>query len=354
MRSLVPSASSRRAVRLVLGLASLVYALSVVGVAPVLAHDSASGTPDVTITIGSGLSDRDVRVSVGDIVRFVNRDDDRHRMRSRSGQEFDTGNLEPGDSYQVRLSVAGTYTYLDERNDDAAEYRGRIVVVSASSGSGGSAEGTTPPAGGSEAGGSTGGGAASSATVTIGDDFYDPTSVRIAVGGSVEFRNTGDDEHSATSAAFDTGVLSGGASARKTFPSAGTFAFLCIFHSDMRGTIEVVAPSGGGGGTEPVAPRRPHPDLDAVAGSDTSRRPDAATGRCAVRRVGGRRRFRVPPGDDRGRRRRQGHVDEPGCGPAFGHGEGRLVRQRDARERCHVRADLHDTRVVRLPLCVPP
>ena len=135
MRSFVPPTSSRRAVRLVLGLAVLVYALSVVGVAPVLAHDSASGTPDVTITIGSGLSDRDVRVSVGDIVRFVNRDDDRHRMRSRSGQEFDTGNLEPGDSYQVRLSVAGTYAYLDERNDDAAAYHGRIVVV-AGSGSG--------------------------------------------------------------------------------------------------------------------------------------------------------------------------------------------------------------------------
>ena len=112
----------------------------------------------MTITIGSGLSDRDVRVSVGDIVRFVNRDDDRHRMRSRSGQEFDTGNLEPGDSFQVRLSVAGTYAYLDERNDDAAAYRGRIVVVSGS-GSGGSAEGTTAAAGGSAAGGSTGGGA---------------------------------------------------------------------------------------------------------------------------------------------------------------------------------------------------
>ncbi len=253
MHSLVPPLASRRSVGLVLGLAALVYALSVVGAAPVHAHDSAAGTPDVTITIGSGLSDREVHVSVGDIVRFVNRDDDRHRMRSRSGSEFDTGNLEPGDSYQVRLSVAGTYAYLDERNDDAAAYHGRIVV-SSGSGPGGSAEGTTPPQGGA-AGGSTGGGAPSSATVTIGDDFYDPTSVRVAVGGTVAFRNTGDDEHSATSSAFDTGVLGGGASVSKTFKEAGSFAFLCIFHSDMRGTIEVVAPSGGGGGTEPVAPR---------------------------------------------------------------------------------------------------
>ena len=93
-------------------------------------------------------------------------------------------------------------------------YRGRIVVaVGSGSGSGGSAEGMPPRSGGSAAGGSTGGGAASSAIVTIGDDFYDPTSVRTAVGGTVEFRNTGGDEHSATSSAFDSGVLSGGASA---------------------------------------------------------------------------------------------------------------------------------------------
>ncbi len=264
MRSVVPPASSRRRIRLVLGFAAMIYAVSVVGVATVVAHDFDVGTPDVTITIRSGLSDRDVRVSVGDVVRFVNRDDDRHRMRSRSGQEFDTGNLEPGDSYQVRLSVAGTYAYLDERNDDAAAYRGRIVVVSGSGSGGGSAGGTTPPSGGS-AGGSAGGGAASSATMTIGDDFYDPTSVRIAVGGTVEFRNSGGDEHSATSSAFDTGVLGSGASVRKTFPSAGTFAFLCIFHSDMRGTIEVVAPDGGGDLTEPDAPRpTPTPTPSAV------------------------------------------------------------------------------------------
>jgi plastocyanin len=256
LHSFVPPASSRHAIRLVLGFAALTYALSVVGVAPVRAHDSAGGTPDVTITIGSGLSDRAVRVSVGDIVRFVNRDGDRHRMRSRSGPEFDTGNLEPGDSYQVRLSVAGTYAYHDERNDDAAAYRGRIVVTSdgGSGGSGGSTSDATQPSGGS-AGGSAGGGAASSATVTIGDDFYDPTSVRIAVGGTVAFRNTGDDEHSATSSAFDTGVLGGGASARKTFKTAGTFSFVCIFHSDMRGTIEVVAPSGGNAPPEPAAPQ---------------------------------------------------------------------------------------------------
>jgi plastocyanin len=216
------------------------------------------------------MSERDVRVSVGDVVRFVNRDDERHRMRSRSGpSEFDTGDLEPGEAYQVRLTEAGTYTYIDERNDDAAAYQGRIVVGSdggsasggtADGSTGGSTGGSTSPSGGSTppsggiADGSTGGTVATSASVTIGDDFYQPTSVRIAVSGAVTFRNTGGDEHSATSSAFDTGVLGGGTSARKTFHAAGTYAFLCIFHSDMRGTVEVVGPDRPGT-AQPEAPR---------------------------------------------------------------------------------------------------
>src|SRR5918994_5130110 len=88
--------------------------LLAVTVSPVRAEDSAPGSPDVTITLRDGVSDRDVSVPRGGIVRFVNRDDERHRMRSRYGEEFDTGNLEPGESFQVRLSTAGTYTYIDE------------------------------------------------------------------------------------------------------------------------------------------------------------------------------------------------------------------------------------------------
>lgn len=241
MLSLVLPDPSHRGSRLALGTAALLFSLFVGAVAPVLAHDSAAGSAAVTITIRSGLSDRDVRVRAGDIVRFVNRDGERHRMRSRSGPgEFDTGNLEPGEAYQVRLSVAGTYAYLDERDDDAAAYRGQIVV-----GSGGGTKSTA----------ASSGGVASSATVSIGDDFYQPTSIRIAVGGTVTFRNAGGDEHSATSSGFDTGVLSGGASVRKTFKAPGTFAFLCVFHSDMRGTVEVVAAGAGGFAPAPVAPK---------------------------------------------------------------------------------------------------
>ncbi len=257
MRSLfLPARRGRLVQHVGLAILAATYALSV-AVVPALAHDDdVSGPADIIITIGSGLSDRDVGAWVGDIVRFVNRDDQRHRMRSRSGPEFDTGDLEPGESGQVRLSAAGTYSYVDERDRDAAAYRGRIVVGSASgsaSRASGSAGGTTGGTTGGAAGGTTGGSAATSATVTIGDDFYQPTSVRITAGGTVTFQNTGGDEHSATSSAFDTGVLGGGSSVAKTFEDAGTFDFLCIFHSDMRGTIQVVAAASGA--AAPEAPR---------------------------------------------------------------------------------------------------
>ena len=210
---------------------------------PVLAHDEVAGTPDVTIAIGRGLSDRDVRVDVGDIVRFVNRDDERHRMRSRSGERgFDTGNLEPGESAQVRISTAGTYTYLDERERDDSRYHGRIV---AAGGSTGSTAGTAQtPAG--------------TATVTIGDRVFQPAQTTITVGGTVTFQNADSDEHTATSADaggdIDSGVLSPGASHDETFPDAGTFDFLCAIHPDMRGTISVV-----GEAPKPATPSTPTP-----------------------------------------------------------------------------------------------
>lgn len=229
----------------VLGVAVQTLALSV---GPVRADDSVAGTPDATITLRGGLSDRDVSVPSGGIVRFVNRDGDRHRMRSRSGDGFDTGNLEPGESFQVRLPSAGTFTYVDEREDDDTRYHGRIRVAG-----GGNTTGTTGP---------TGGGAPASATVSIGDGFFQPSDTRVAVGGTVTFRNDDGDEHTATSAGpggIDSGTLGSGATYRKTFAEAGTFAFLCAFHSDMRGTIQVVAASGQAAPPAPPAAVAPSP-----------------------------------------------------------------------------------------------
>ena len=218
--------------------------LLVVAVVPVRADDSAPGSPDVTITLRNGLSDRDVSVPRGGIVRFVNRDDERHRMRSRSGDGFDTGNLEEGESFQVRMSTAGTFTYIDEREDDDARYFGRIRVTGGSSGGSG---GTTGAGDGANGGATAGGAPRAIATVTIADEAFDPGTTTITVGGTVTFENLDGDEHTATSAGtggIDSGVLGTGATYKKTFADAGSFPFLCIIHPEMRGTIEVVGQAG--------------------------------------------------------------------------------------------------------------
>lgn len=207
---------------------ALFFVLFAVLAAPVSAHDSVAGTPDATITLRSGLSDREVSVPAGGIVRFVNRDDERHRLRSRTRDGFDTGDLEPGQSTQVRLSGAGTYTYLDERDDDNARYHGRIVV--------GEAQAEAPGAPGEPVDGS--------ATVAIGDRVFQPGTTRITAGGTVTFRNEDGDSHTATGGIIDSGTLSPGATYKKAFPSAGTYDFLCIFHPEMQGTIRVVDAAG--------------------------------------------------------------------------------------------------------------
>ncbi len=203
-----------------------------------------------TVRITSTLEPARLTIAPGDTVTWRNLDGDRHRMRSQSGPaEFDSGNLEPGETFRVTLRAVGTYTYIDERDDDDRRYWGTIVVAESppagptdgDGGGGGGGEGAQPGGGG----GST---APATASVRLADRTFSPGSVTIAAGGTVTWRNNDDRAHTATGDAFDSGVMATGATYRKTFPSTGTFSFLCIIHPEMTGTVTVTAgPSGGAG-----------------------------------------------------------------------------------------------------------
>ncbi len=91
--------------------------------------------------------------------------------------------------------------------------------------------------------------ASASASVTIGDFFFSPASVTVAVGDSVTWRNTGDAPHNATGDGISTGTLNKGQSASHTFNSAGTFSYICTIHPQMKGTVRVLSSSGGSGGS---------------------------------------------------------------------------------------------------------
>jgi plastocyanin len=89
-----------------------------------------------------------------------------------------------------------------------------------------------------------------SASVTMGDFFFSPSSVTVAVGDTVTWRNNGQAPHNATAddGSFKTPDLNQGQSASETFNRAGTFSYICTIHPNMKGTIRVLSSSGGGGG----------------------------------------------------------------------------------------------------------
>jgi plastocyanin len=92
--------------------------------------------------------------------------------------------------------------------------------------------------------------ASASATVTMGDLFFSPSSVTVAVGDTVTWHNTGQAPHNATAddGSFKTQDLNNGQSASHTFTQAGTFSYICTIHPNMKGTVRVLAASSGGDG----------------------------------------------------------------------------------------------------------
>jgi plastocyanin len=207
---------------------------------------AAASAATATIKITNRLSPAELTVPAGTTIRFVNADGERHRMRSQSGPaEFDSHNLEPGQSYSMTLTATGTYTYLDEREDDDTRYHGTIVV----GGAGGSA--STAPSSGS---------GATSASVSMAGRSFSPSTVTIAAGGSVTFRNDDDREHTvtATNGSFNSGTLPEGGSWKRSFKGAGTFSYLCAIHPEMTGKV-VVKGSGGGSAVAPAPKPKPSP-----------------------------------------------------------------------------------------------
>jgi plastocyanin len=85
-------------------------------------------------------------------------------------------------------------------------------------------------------------------TVSMIDYAYEPSSIEIALGGSVTFVNDGPDEpHTATAddGSFDTGEVAVGGSSTVAFDRAGTFSYLCTLHPNMKGSVTVLASDDG-------------------------------------------------------------------------------------------------------------
>jgi plastocyanin len=191
---------------------------------------AAARAADTTVSITTTLAPKAATVQVGDTVSWVNDDSERHRIRSISGpEEFDSGNLDPGESFTFNFAFEGTYSYIDDRDEDDTAYHGTITV---------SSEPVDPPGGTTLPPPSQG-------DVEIIDDAYRPATFTIAEGGTVRWVNR-DRDHPLTARArsWDSGIFDVGGTYQRTFPVAGTYAYFCILHPDMLGTIVVTGDGG--------------------------------------------------------------------------------------------------------------
>jgi plastocyanin len=85
---------------------------------------------------------------------------------------------------------------------------------------------------------------------------FQPAGVTVEVGQPVVFVNGDGDEHTATGPGFDTGDIPPGGAATVTFEAPGTYSYVCSYHPEMRGAIEVVSIEGAGT-PEPTAQATP-------------------------------------------------------------------------------------------------
>lgn len=83
----------------------------------------------------------------------------------------------------------------------------------------------------------------SSVSVDISNSAFNPSSVTVAVLGTVVWTNNDSLAHTATSTSgplsFDSGIMSFGGTYSHQFTVAGTYQYRCSIHTNMTGTIIV-------------------------------------------------------------------------------------------------------------------
>lgn len=80
--------------------------------------------------------------------------------------------------------------------------------------------------------------------VTIAEFAYEPNAVQAPVGATVTWLNLDAAPHTVTSDgdAFGSDVLATGGAFGVTFDTPGIYAYHCLLHPSMTGTVEVAAP----------------------------------------------------------------------------------------------------------------
>jgi plastocyanin len=92
-------------------------------------------------------------------------------------------------------------------------------------------------------------GASASKSVSIVDFSFNPGTVTVEAGDTVQWTNDGSvpEGHDVTGDGLDSGVLHPGAGYSHTFSQSGTFSYICTIHPSMKGAVKVLGRSSGSG-----------------------------------------------------------------------------------------------------------
>ena len=190
------------------------------------ATTSAPGAREVR-TAGERFSPATLTIRAGESVTFVNDDDDEH---TATGTDFDTGEMERGESVTIRFDVPGTYVYICQFH---ADMQAEIVVLSADGTPAASPEAS--PAASPVASPAS----AERIDVEILNFEFSPATLTVKPGTTVVWTNTSPTPHTVTGDFADSGILQSGDTFEWTFTDAGTYDYICNLHPDMQAQIVV-------------------------------------------------------------------------------------------------------------------
>jgi len=170
-----------------------------------------------------------ITIAVGDWVTWVNFDDDEH---TATGENFDTGKLDTGARAEIQFNTPGSYIYTCQFHP---EMHGEVIVTGDAAATPQASPEASPiasPQASPVAGGAT-------VSVSIIDFAFEPQTLTVPVGTTVIWTNDGQAPHTVTSDTTSSGTLRPGDTLQLTFTGAQTFRYVCNFHPQMTGTIEV-------------------------------------------------------------------------------------------------------------------
>jgi plastocyanin len=78
---------------------------------------------------------------------------------------------------------------------------------------------------------------AASKNVAAGDNFFNPTKVKVGKGGRVVWQNTGTTDHTVKFRGRPNEIISPGETTSRKFKQSGVFPYRCTLHAEMRGKV---------------------------------------------------------------------------------------------------------------------